>query len=73
MQCNGQCEIQGSAHQVHFLYTLVQTLLYITLFFMSFRSVYRFEIVLDVNREAIPYPEVIMAAKDGIYLNFRDL
>lgn len=37
------------------------------------RIVTRFEIVRDTNREAIPYPEVVMAAKDGIYLNFRDI
>lgn len=37
------------------------------------RIVTRFEVVPDTNREAIPYPEVVMSAKDGIYLRFRDL
>ena len=36
-------------------------------------SIYRFEISVDKNREAIPFKEVITAAKDGIYLHFRDL
>ena len=35
--------------------------------------IYRFEISVDKNREAIPFKEVITAAKDGIYLHFRDL
>ena len=39
----------------------------------SYYFIYRFEISVDKNREAIPFKEVITAAKDGIYLHFRDL
>lgn len=37
------------------------------------RVVTRFQIMCNEAREAIPYPEVIMSAKDGIYLQFREL
>ena len=36
-------------------------------------SVLRFQITCDEEREAIPFPEAVMSAKDGIYLHFKDL
>ena len=36
-------------------------------------SVLRFQITCDEEREAIPYPEAVMSAKDGIHLHFKDL
>ena len=45
-----------------FTYTVIQDML-----------LSRFQITRDKDREAIPYPEVIMSAKDGIYLHFKEL
>ena len=43
------------------------------LYLLTYKCPFRFSVSLDEDREAIPYPEVVMSAKDGIYLHFKEL